>query len=630
MIMKIRKMLLCFFAVQILFVSLAAISYAATCSNNWRVPSSQTMETEIMTGSMTDYANIERYLTVKQGWKTTHVYFLQGVLLVKGLDDDEINYDNIFWYPMMFMQSGVLSKAFPQGPCSITQKTPMALTEAEGEVVPTSQGVIEYDYTLKGKQNVKHFKGVMKFTPKEAAPSDDTVVKGFKIVSRTKPYTVIGSKDMPVTTLGELRRALDAKKTPKERERQAQVYQELNDLFAGKDTTKDTMKPEDIIMAPEVKTRTEDSNELYPLKIGNLFGYVNKAGSIVIEPKYNLAFFFDGRLAKVHIKYKWGVIDKTGRFVIAPQYEEIGRFRDGLACVRKNGKIGFINESGTVIVPIEGDDKYLPAYEKGVAAFTIKDKSYYVDKNGKFITKEQFWEAREYNNSKFLRPMQKDGKWGLINAKNELILKPTYDHIDYEKDGLFVVKKNERYGFIDRTGNLVIDLQFEYAYDFKDGFAGVKKNGKYGFIDKTGHIVVEPQFDSVREFEDGIAVVMIDKKCGLIDSTGRYIVKPQFEDISFHHGVGKIQKNDKWGIVDKAGKILIEPQYIMMIEYPNSAHPYAPNVFAVTKIQHKGYADTLGNVFVMTDKVCGRYVVKNSKGEITWPRNIKELCGQKN
>lgn len=700
MIIKMRKILLCLLAVQILFVSLAATSYAAACSNDWRSPSSQTMETEIMTASMTDYANIERYLTVKQGWKTTHVYFLQGVLLVKGLDDDEINYDNIFWYPMMFMQSGVLKKAFPQGPCSITQKTPIALTEAEGDVVPESQGVIEYDYTLKGKQNVKHFKGVMKFTPKEAAPSDDTVVKGFKIVDRSKPYLVIGSKDMPVTTIGELRRALDAKKTPKEREKQAQRYQDLSDLFAGKDTTKDTMKPEDIVITQQKTTDLKDDSELYPLRITyKNWGYVNKAGQVVIEPKYHLAYFFEGSVARVHINHQWGIIDKNGRFIVEPQYEEIGPFRDGLACIRKNGKIGYMNESGKIIVPIEGDDKYLPEYKKGVAAFGIKDKSYYVDKNGKFITKEQFWEARQYN-LLYPRPMKKNDKWGFVNDKNEFILETQYDHIYKEKDGLFLVKKEDLYGFIDKKGNVVIDLQFKDAHSFNDGLAAVKQNGKYGFIDKKGRFVIEPRFDDVRSyrapdagsldnreavsFVGGIASVQVDKQWGVIDKTGRYIAAPQFEAAFSCRppslGMVQIKKNGKWGLMDRTGKIVIEPQYndvetnlfheyaivskdtlegsedknlrgivfrkgiihvsgkiVMSPQYryiyilPNSMHPDALSLLRLEKeYPFMGYMDASGNVFVMTDKVCGQYVVKNSKGEITWPRNIKELCGQKN
>ncbi len=701
MIIKMRKMLLRFLAVQILIITLSAVSYAATCSNNWRSPSSQTMETEIMTASMTDYANIERYLSIKQGWKTTHVYFLQGVLLVKGLDDDEINYDNIFWYPMMFMQSGVLSKAFPQGPCSITQKTPIALTEAEGEVVRTSQGVIDYNYTLTGKQNVKHFKGVMKFTPKEAAPSDDTVVKGFKIVNHTKPYTVIGSKDMPVTTLGELRRALDAKKDPKDLEKRAQRYQELSDIFAGKDTTKDTMKPEDIIMAPQQTTDLKDDNELYPLRITDKnWGYVNKDGRVVIAPIFQKASFFQGGLASVRIDRKHGVINKTGRFVIAPQYEDIGAFRDGLAWVKKDGKTGFINESGKIVVPIENDSRVFSEFKNGVAIILKNDKRFYIDKNGNYITEDQFCEAAQCSYRKTPRPMQKDKKWGLVNAKNEFILETQYDYIYNEKDGLFLVKKGDLYGFIDKKGNVVIDLQFEDAHNFNDGLAAVKQNGKYGFIDKTGRFVIEPRFDDVRSyrapyagsydnrvavsFVGGIASVEVNKQWGVIDKTGHYIAVPKFEAAFSCRppslGMVQIKKNGKWGLMDRTGKIVIEPQYndvetdlfheyaivskdtlessedknlrgivlrkgvihisgkiVLPTQYrniyisPNFAHPDIPTVLRLEKeFPLVDYMDASGNVFVMTDKVCGRNVIKNGKGEVTWPKNIKELCGQKN
>ena len=680
MIIKIKKMLFCLLAIQILFITFSAISYAATCSNNWLRPSSQTMETEIMYATLTEYANVERYFSMKQGGKTIDIYYLRGALLVKGLDDSEIKYDSIFWLPMVFvMPSGVVSKAVPQGPCSIAQKIPFSLPDAEGEIVPVAPGVLTYKYTALDKNSadtkMNHIRGMMQFTPTLAAPDENANVKGFKLVSRTKPYQVIGSSDMPVTTLKELRRVLDAKKDPRDLAKQAQLYQDLSDILEGKDSMRDTMKIEDIIMAPEETTRQKGNNELYLLKVGNKWGYVNNAGYVVIEPRFQYAFVFEGSSARVRINSKWGMIDKTGRFIIEPQYDEIGHFRDGLSRVRKNGKVSFINETGKIIVAIEGDDQTVTEYKNGVASFRIKDKNFYIDKNGSYITKDQFCEAIPCYCYKTTCPIVKEGKYGLINAKGDVILNPKYDNINNEKDGLFLVQNGNLYGFIDKMGNLVIDLQFESANDFKDGLAEVKKNGKYGFIDKTGHFVIEPQFDSVMPFEDGIATITIKHKWGLIDSTGRYIYKPQFENVtsqgaSFKGGVGVVNENGKWGLIDRTGKYLIEPQFDGIIEpsffngfasdfavvekdhkrgvihksgkiiiypqytdikiYQNYEHPNTPPVFEVTKYPHKGYTDASGNLFVMTDKVCGQRVVKNGKGEITWPKNIKELCGQKN
>jgi len=663
---QLRKLLFCCMTIQLILMA-PSILYAATCSNNWLHPLSQSMETEIMSASMTEYANGEKYFSMKKGWKTVHVYYLLGAVLVKGLDDNEIDFNNIFLYPMVFIQGGVLSKAFPQGPCSINQKTPIALPEAEGEIATTSQGVIAYKYKLTGQANVKYFKGVVKYTLPETAPPDDTVVTGYKLIGITKPYPVVGGKEIPATTIKDFRRVMAS--TAGFAKKEQAMKDAINILRGHSVSTPDTMKPEDIILAREVKTSPADSNELYPLQIGNLFGYVNKAGSVVIEPRFNLAFFFEGNVARVHINYKWGVIDKTGRFVIEPQYQEIGPFRDGLACVRKDGKVGFINEKGKIIVAIENDSGAMSEFKNGVAIILKNNKRFFIDRNGNYITEDQFCEAAQCSYRKTPRPMQKDGKWGLLSVKNELILEPTYnyDHINNEKDGLFLVKKNDQYGFIDRTGKLVIDLQFEHAYDFEDGLAGAKTNGKYGFIDKTGRFVIKPQFDSVRGFEDGIAPIMMNKKWGLIDKIGHYIVNPQFESTSFHFGIGTIEKNGKSGLVDRTGKVIIEPifdgrpwftnglgaseyaivrkgleqgvinksgkiiipiQSSIISMYPNPAQPNTPTVMRVSGLSHEGYADTSGNLFIMTDKVCGQYVVKNRKGEITWPRNIKELCRQ--
>lgn len=77
------------------------------------------------------------------------------------------------------------------------------------------------------------------------------------------------------------------------------------------------------------------------------------------------------------------------------------------------------------------------------------------------------------------------------------------------------------------------------------------------------------------------------------------------------------------GFIDKTGKFVIEPQF-------ERAVPFKNGVAGIEKGGRHGLIDKLGQIFVVSDKVCGHDVLKNGKGEITWPKNIKELCGQKN
>ena len=172
----------------------------------------QTMETEMIYAALTEYATGECYFFMKQGTKAFDVYYLHGALLIKGLAESDIDYDNIFWHLMVFvMHAGILTKVVPQGPCGITQKTPISLPEAEGEIIPIAQGVISYHYQTRDKKSAEHFRGTMQFTPPAAAPSDDADLKSYKLVGRTKPYPVLGGKDMPVRTIAGLRRVMAAK-----------------------------------------------------------------------------------------------------------------------------------------------------------------------------------------------------------------------------------------------------------------------------------------------------------------------------------------------------------------------------------------------------------------------------------
>lgn len=641
MIIKIRKMLLCLLAIQILFITLSTISYAATCSNNWRRVSSQTMETEIMSASMTEYANGERYFSIKQGWKTTYVYYLHGALLVKGLDDNEINYNNIFWFPMVFTQGGVLSKAFPQGHCSITQKTQIALTEAEGEVVPASQGIIAYNYTLTGKQNVKHFKGVMSFTPQDAAPSEDTVVKDFKIVGQSKPYTVIGSNDMPVTTLGELRRALIEKKNS---------------------SKKWTGPIPEIVMAPAKKEETETLKELYPVSFEQTYVFVDRKGQVIVEAPCRIIEEFDDDIAICTNFLKSGYINREGKIIVEPKYstQECVGFSEGLTTLKENGTVGYVDKTGHFVIKPQFESSLL--FHEGFAAAQSDKKWGFIDKTGKFVIKPQFESSRSFYEG--LAATQKDGKWGFIDKIGKFVIEPKFDHVRvFHEDMASVantINRKKWFGFINKKGGFIIEPQFEDAGDFKNGIAAVKKKGEWGFIDKTGKIVIEPQFEQVVSFIEESAIVkkngmyfLIDKsgnriskeyewmtyagdnmimisnnrQYGFMNISGQIIVNPQFDDVRYHgrfsEGLAAVKKDGKKGYINKTGQFIIEPQFEV-------AGPFKNGVARATKYGQFYWIDKTGNIFVIKDTVCGHDVVKNSKGEITWPRNIKDLCGKSN
>src|SRR6185369_4053585 len=98
---------------------------------------------------------------------------------------------------------------------------------------------------------------------------------------------------------------------------------------------------------------------------GGLFGFVDRTGAYVIEPRFFVAQNFAEGLAAVRVEEtttsKFGYINRSGNFVISPRFNQAGDFSEGLAAVETRARIvgnqvvdiawGFTDKSGQVVIP---------------------------------------------------------------------------------------------------------------------------------------------------------------------------------------------------------------------------------------------------------------------------------------
>lgn len=168
-----------------------------------------------------------------------------------------------------------------------------------------------------------------------------------------------------------------------------------------------------------------------------------------------------------------------------------------------------------------------------------------------------------------------DGKWGVINNKNEWILNPDFEELgDYihgrsfdEKDYLNAYK-NYNWGFINRQGVWIVQPLFEIlgVYDDKD-FCQAFINNKFGWIDRNGNWLIEPIFEastyniSVGEFycefdKNGFCVVSSEGKDGVINRKGEWVIQPIYDFIyDFdENGNASAVLNDKEGLINQYGQ----------------------------------------------------------------------------
>jgi hypothetical protein len=106
----------------------------------------------------------------------------------------------------------------------------------------------------------------------------------------------------------------------------------------------------------KISSITSNSIISVPVKAGNKWGYIDKAGKYVISPQFDDANRFSDGLAPVKLGGKYGYIDKTGKYVINAQFDFAGLFSDGIAPVELGGKWGFIDKTGKYLISPQFDD----------------------------------------------------------------------------------------------------------------------------------------------------------------------------------------------------------------------------------------------------------------------------------
>lgn len=312
--------------------------------------------------------------------------------------------------------------------------------------------------------------------------------------------------------------------------------------------------------------------KLLPVKTGGEFQYVDRKGSIVINPQFSEASVFRDGLALVKTSGdnpKYGYITEDGKYEIMANYEEATVFNEGLAWVVReesapsaidtkeeikftlhNAKRvrnfsdglaafleinegerrwGFVNKKGEVVINPQFYN--VGKFVDGKCPVSNSDRKWgYIDKEGKLIMNYQFDGAKPFSKSIAIVKFEND--FGLIDKEGKYIVNPQFSEIDKDGD-TYLVRKGDKYGWVDKTGDIKINPQFDRAFPFHSSdLAPVKSGGKYGYIDREGKIIINPQFDMALPFNGDMAMVGSSGKIGFVDKEGKYVVNPQFDSTS--------------------------------------------------------------------------------------------------
>ena len=305
--------------------------------------------------------------------------------------------------------------------------------------------------------------------------------------------------------------------------------------------------------------------DIFPVKVGDRWGYVNTKGKYIQNPLFDEADFFSCGVARFVQDGRVGYINEKGKIVIPPLNLRGTTFSEDKAfVVKEEGIILCIDKAGKVLFSLN-NVSWVSNYHEGFAKITIPSGEMgYINSTGQIVLEPKYKLAGNFSEGLAYVILNKQS--GYINKQGDFIILTRPDFAYEFHDNMVVNNQNgARYGFLDQKGNVTIPYQFDVASEFKEGFACVR-NGLYGYIDKNGDYIINPQFDKANSFSNGMALVRSKGKYGYIDTKGNQAISFQFENgCDFIGDYAFVQDSSgKYGLIRKDGSYSISPQFSLV------------------------------------------------------------------
>lgn len=288
---------------------------------------------------------------------------------------------------------------------------------------------------------------------------------------------------------------------------------------------------------------------------------------------------------------KWGYMNKEGSMVINPQFDAAGVFKEGMASVaqtnKDNGETlwGFIDTKGSLVINHQFKGG-AATFSNGLAMVSDGKKIGYVDKQGKYVINPQFDQAGEFKNG--MAPFRQGDMGGYIDKEGKIIINPQFNGVQPFSGSLAAVSSSDgKYGYIDKDGKYVINPQFERASDFFGNVAFVRSADKWGLIDNKGKYLVNPQFDALNFDTEGYRSSLVESDYFDVASVGRSFLEGtdgrSFRNLTNATNVGQLKTSFSdlvvseydWSAYSNQTVQLNDNSYITRVQFVFSESPSA-------------------------------------------------------
>ncbi len=228
---------------------------------------------------------------------------------------------------------------------------------------------------------------------------------------------------------------------------------------------------------------------------------INANGDIILDEGFDeiTQISTSGIVFKKNGKY--GLMNFEKNVIIEPKYENLKEINKNYYMALKDGLCGVIAENEEIKIPFEYNDIY---YDSKAGIYVAEDKDYnstIMDINFNVKLKGIL---SDINTDKGYMKLKVDGEYKYYNFKFE---EKTIFEI-FKTNTIALSKKDGKYGFINEKNEVVVDYIYDDATEQNEyGYAAVKSGGLWGAIDAKGNIVIEPTYN----LENNLVIDFIGK-----------------------------------------------------------------------------------------------------------------------
>lgn len=285
----------------------------------------------------------------------------------------------------------------------------------------------------------------------------------------------------------------------------------------------------------------------------------------------------------------WSIVDvSTGEIIHKDEFKS-------QPTIIVNDKFCVKNESGlydyfsvdNVTKPINGESYlYATAFnENDIALTVLKGKGISII-NGKCEVvanlDNSIVSANDFANG-FSIVSNDDNKYGYINEKGEIVIKPSYDRAsNFSADGFAIVGKEvndstNKYFAIDTKGKELFSFssnEYKNFGSFNNGCLPVQKeNGNVILLDKTGKKISsigkwKGYIPNWLGFNNGVIIFMDGDAYGLKNEKGEIVVRAKYDELipltKINDNYYLAKKQEKYGVVDKDDNVIIPFDYTVL------------------------------------------------------------------